>query len=189
MLKRLTLAASALLIAMPLLAQEKAAPDKKPTVAKASETKAAPARTVEPLGQPVNVKIELTITDQTGPGAAARKTIFMIAADREMNSIRSTTDIRVEEKVSAIAPATYRYRSVSINVDARPTLLRDGKVSLRLGLQYAPNAAGESGPGMSSLNEQLGVILESGKPILLSQAADAATDRKIMVEITATILK
>ena len=42
---------------------------------------------------------------------------------------------------------------------------------------------------MTSWNERLSVILESGKPMIVSQAADPTSDRKITVEITATILK
>ena len=42
---------------------------------------------------------------------------------------------------------------------------------------------------MASINERLGLIFESGKPIIVSQAADPTSDRKITVEVTATILK
>ena len=42
---------------------------------------------------------------------------------------------------------------------------------------------------MASLNEMLSLILESGKPTIVSQAADPTSDRKITVEVTATILK
>ena len=44
-------------------------------------------------------------------------------------------------------------------------------------------------PGGSSLNQRVVIILEPGKPLLLSQAADPMSDRKITVEIRATILK
>ena len=33
------------------------------------------------------------------------------------------------------------------------------------------------------------VVLQSGKPMIVSQAADPVTDRKIVVEVVATILK
>jgi hypothetical protein len=35
----------------------------------------------------------------------------------------------------------------------------------------------------------MSLILESGKPTVVSQAADPSSDRKITVEVTATILK
>jgi hypothetical protein len=41
----------------------------------------------------------------------------------------------------------------------------------------------------SSLNEQLTVILDAGKPMVVSQAPDPASDRKIAVEIRATVLR
>jgi hypothetical protein len=44
-------------------------------------------------------------------------------------------------------------------------------------------------PGGSSLNQRVGIILEGGKPLVISQAADPISDRKITVEIRATILK
>ena len=42
---------------------------------------------------------------------------------------------------------------------------------------------------MSQLNERLSLVLESGKPMIVSQAADPVSDRKITVEVTATILR
>jgi len=42
---------------------------------------------------------------------------------------------------------------------------------------------------MASLHERLTVILESGKPTVISQEADPTSERKITVEVTATILK
>ena len=60
------------------------------------------------------------------------------------------------------------------------------------GLEYFPRPSGgaeEMEPGMASINERLGLIFESGKPVIVSQAADPTSDRKITVEVTATILK
>jgi hypothetical protein len=39
------------------------------------------------------------------------------------------------------------------------------------------------------LNQSLSVILQSGRPMIVSQAADPVSDRKILVEAKATILK
>jgi hypothetical protein len=41
----------------------------------------------------------------------------------------------------------------------------------------------------TGLNERIVTILESGKPIVISQAADPTSDRRIGVEVRATILK
>ena len=128
-------------------------------------------------GQPVNIKLDVTITDQTGPGEPIRKVVTLIVADRTNGSIRSTGSVRSQGRVQ-------------INVDARPQILQSGVIRLMMGLEYNPRTLGNDAPTeWSSLNEQLGVVLQPGKPLLVSQAADPASDRKITVELTATILK
>jgi hypothetical protein len=80
-----------------------------------------------------------------------------------------------------------------LNVDAWPTILtkENNRTALNLGLEYLPKspAATELEPGSSSLNERIFVLLDSGKPVVISQAADPVSDRKITVEVTATIIK
>jgi hypothetical protein len=39
------------------------------------------------------------------------------------------------------------------------------------------------------MNQSLTVVLQSGKPLMISQAADPVSDRKVNVEVKATILK
>jgi hypothetical protein len=154
----------------------------------ASET-TPPPRAPEPPGQPVNIKIDLTITDQVGPGDPARKVITLIVADRQNGYIRSRGNVRISES---------RNHNVTINVDARPVILREGTVRLDLGLEYQPTPPGSGAqsttatgpdPFSTNLNERIGVILEPGKPLVVSQAVDPASDRKIAVEVRATILK
>jgi hypothetical protein len=130
-----------------------------------------------PLGQPVNIKLDFTITDQTGPGDPLRKVVTLVVADRHSGSIRSTGSVRSQGRVQ-------------INVDARPQILQSGAIRLTLGLEYNPRTLGNDSPTeWSSLNEQIGVVLQPGKPLVVSQAADPASDRKISVEVLAAILK
>jgi hypothetical protein len=141
----------------------------------------APARTeVKPEprgGQPVNVRLDLTITDQTGPGEPLKKVVTMVVADHSNGSIRSTGSVRTQGRVQ-------------INVDARPQILPSGAIRLALGLEYNPRTLGNDAPTeWSSLNEQIGVVLQPGKPLVISQAADPASDRKISVEVLATVMK
>lgn len=137
------------------------------------------AQTQEPavLGQPVNIKLDLTITDHTGPGDPIRKTVTLVIADRASGSIRSSGSVRGQGRVQ-------------INVDARPQILQSGSIRVMLGMEYNPRLTGNDNPTeSSSLNEQLGVVLQPGKPLIVSQAADPASDRKITVELTATLLR
>ena len=147
-------------------------------------------RVPEPLGQPVNIKIDLTITDQGGPGEPAKRVISMIVADRQAGFIRTRGTVRHVDAQN---------RPVTLNVDARPIITREGAVRVELGLEYqatppgvttAPAPPGPSpDPYGTNLNERVGVILETGKPLIVSQAVDPASDRKIAVELRATILK
>lgn len=150
--------------------------------AKAETAQRAPA---EPPPMPVNIRIEVSITDQLGSGTPARKVVSMIAGDRQSTNIRSTASVPLKGS-SAV-------RNVTINVDARPVIVQKEptKVNINLGLEYFPktNAGEEVELGLASFSERLGVILESGKPMIISQAADPTSDRKITVEVTATILK
>jgi hypothetical protein len=149
----------------------------------------APPEAPQPGGQPVNVKLDLTITDQLASGAPAKKTVSMIVADRFSGSIRS-----IANEVRA-----------TLNVDATPQILQNGNIRLQLALEYNPRQAslyaekvkGPGGemldiardPGGSSLNQRVVIVLEPNQPLMLSQAADPLSDRKITVEVRVSILK
>jgi hypothetical protein len=144
----------------------------------------------EPEGQSVNVRLELTITDQTGPGEPAKKVVTMFVADRQNGSIRTQGSIR--------DAATGNYRNVIINVDARPYIQREGaalrstgEVRVDLGLEYQPTPATDRGgsPMPASLTERITLFVENGKPVTISQAADPISDRRISVELKATIVR
>lgn len=154
-------------------------------------------------GQAVNIRLDLTITDQTGPGEPTRKVVTMIVADGQSGFIRSKAMVRTPPPQPGQRPSFVtmapQYRELTINVDARPFLLKrveeGGNIRVYLGLQYQPtvpagtSASSETEPGMLNLNEQISVILTPDKPLVVSQAADPALDRRISVELKATILK
>ena len=138
----------------------------------------------------LNVRLDLTILDQVAAGAPARKTVTMYIADRSVANVRTTGRILTREG----------WRDVLINVDARPTVIRGKNDAVRvdLGLEYRPMAA-QSSPAPTNmleanvqptaLKQNVVTILDSGKPILISQAADPSSDRRISVELRATIEK
>jgi hypothetical protein len=169
--RTLALALAAALMAGTAYAQQK--PD---------GTVAPTPKPIEPVGLPHNIRIELTITDQAGPGAAEKRTVSMMVADRKAGSIRS------QGRVVTAGQST----AVTLNVDATPVILKDGQMRLDLGLEYVPKPGSEnaaSGEGRGSLNQRLSLLVESGRPLVISQASDPTSDRKISVELTATILK
>src|SRR5437899_9365241 len=74
-------------------------------------------------GQPINIKVDVTITDQRGSGAPTKKTLSVIVADQQNGMVRS------ESLIPNIG-------TVPLHIDAEPEILSDGKIRLRFGLNY-----------------------------------------------------
>lgn len=132
-----------------------------------------------------NVQIELTLTDQLGVNAPEKKTVSMIASSGSWGKIRSTGTIRPD------GDAPY---PVVLNVDARPFVSIEGPIQLELTFEYVPlKSTGDVKEGArqrpSGINQSQTVILQSGRRLIVSQAADPISDRKVVVEVLATILK
>jgi hypothetical protein len=123
----------------------------------------------------VNIQIELTISDQLGSGKPEPRVVSMLVADGAFGRIRSR----------GAEPAAVE----TLNVDARPEVIGNDRLALELTLEYVPPRAEGAPRRPAGLNEQLTVILQNGKPLLISQAADPLADRKTTVEVRATILK
>ena len=122
-----------------------------------------------------NIRIEVTLTDSLQTEGPSKKTVTMMVVDNNSGQIRSQ------------GPSNY-----SLNVDAGPHVRPDGKIYLSLSLFYVPEpGASASGTARTpaTLNEAVSVILADGKPMLLSQSADPRGDRKVTVEVTATVVK
>jgi len=81
-----------------------------------------------------------------------------------------------------------------LNVDAAPTIRPDGRIYLRLTVEYQPELTQEqmtqAGSGRTGyLNESLYIVISEGKPVTVSQSADPRNDRRVMMEVTATVIK
>ena len=146
-----------------------------------ANTVVAPRR--EFAGQAVNIKVDVTITDQRGSGVSPKKTVTVVTGDQLSGFIRTQT----------LFPGI---GDVPLNVDAEPHILTDGKIRLRLNLQYdLPTPAGAPPEGdtrlpvKTTIRENLAIILENGKPLLVAQSADPVSDRQVTVEVKATILR
>ena len=149
------------------------------TKQKTDEAQNNPRRTL------TNVQVELTLTDQLGSSPAEKKTVSMLVAIGTLGKVRTAGTIRPQ------ADSPY---PVMLNVDARPYMAGDGAVQLELTLEYYPmKGGGEEKEGAkqrpSGVNQSQTVVLQSGKPLIISQAADPISDRKVIVEVKATILK
>jgi hypothetical protein len=75
-----------------------------------------------------------------------------------------------------------------LKVDAQPELLSNGSVRVSLTLEYRPARSESDKLDPIHINERVGAILKDGKPTVVSQTADRASDRVVKVELRATIV-
>jgi hypothetical protein len=133
----------------------------------------------------VNIQLEFTITDQIGSATPEKKTVLMIAADGSWGRVRASASTR--------NPLGGGLIPVSLNVDARPLTVGNDSIQIELTVEYRPVTPANPGEAVrtdsTNLNQSLSVFLQNGKPMVVSQAADPVTDRKIVVEAKATVLK
>ena len=127
-----------------------------------------------------NVSLEVTITDTLGTAAPAVKNVSMLVAEDRMGRIRSA---------NAMSQGTHNV--FMLNVDARPDILADGRILLDLTIEYVPDArANPDEPSRAvNINESLTMIVPDGNATLISRSADPTTDRRVTVEVTATVVK
>ena len=127
-----------------------------------------------------NVRVEFTLNDQQTGAPTTSKTVILTTSNRQWGRIRSQITSRI-------------YGGAPLNVDARPTVTQDGRISLELTIEYSQGRNSEVEANSDkivqvSINESLTALLENGKPLLVTQSADPISDRKVTVEVKATIL-
>jgi len=137
-----------------------------------------PPRAPDPA-QMVNIRVELTITEIHGSNAPIKKTVFLITRSNSSARVRSNM-VRPPDNAS-----------MGLNIDARPSVEKDGRIDLMVTFQYSPDPQGGT-PEVTrpaDLNETMEVFLTDGKPLLISQSANPKGDRRVTVEVMATIVK
>ena len=141
-------------------------------------------------GQLANIRLEVTITDQRATGQPTTKTVSLTLANGANGRIRTNADVPVQMKLPGGA-ANFVTRSVMLNVDARPVAMRDSKIRTEMTLEYRPtgNELSTDEQSLTTISESFTVVLDDGKPLVVSQSADPNTDRRVRVEVKATILK
>ena len=152
--------------------------------AQAPPPPAAPevAHAPRPRGQLANVRVDVTVTDQTGTGPAITKTMTLTVADGESAMIRNETEMKTPDSV----------RSAPFSVDVRAVIDGD-RVRLDVGLDYQVlDAASTQTPGPPTralFKGRQALVLENGKPLVISQSSDPMSDRKVTVEVKGTIIR
>jgi hypothetical protein len=145
-----------------------------PAAAPPAQQPPSPPKPADPA-QMVNVRIELAITETQGSNAAVKKTVVLITRSDSFGQVRSVMN-RPDNG------------SMALNVDVRPHVEKDGRIDLNVTFKYQPEQATEA-VKQGDLSESMDVFLVDGKPLLISQSADPKGDRKVTVEVTATVIK
>jgi hypothetical protein len=204
-MKRLTLIAAgvlmgALLIQGTLNAQNPPPPPPaKPPAAPAKP--APPPPPPPPPGQGMataelqNIRLDLRITD-TYSGSPVEKTVSMLILNGRAGRVRATNFVPRPgtENTFLSNDPNWNREPIQLHVDAIVNIVSGQKdqVVATVTFEYrpAPPSGGSSSSALpATLNESMHILLQSGKPMLVTQSADPATDRKVTVELTATILR
>jgi hypothetical protein len=174
-----------LMFSVSLAAQQPAKAPPAPTApaAPAPPAPPSPPANLEEGGQPINIRLDVSVIDQTAQGAAQPKSLMVMLVDRAMGRTR----------------AAFQDRSVA--VDARPTIV-DGRVRVHLTIQSektrdpfrvvvpsGPAATPEPEDHTINWRNSFSLLLENGKPMLALETNDAVTKRKTSIEVKATIQK
>jgi hypothetical protein len=135
--------------------------------------------------QLINVRVEFTITDQVGTKPPTRKTMTMTVADGEFSRIRTNSEYYGKSLTGPIV------RQAPLSVDVNPSV-EGNKIRLDFTLEY--NVLGElptdgTPETRTTVSERLAAVLDSGVPLVIAQSSDAMSDRKLTVEVKATIVK
>ena len=139
--------------------------------------------------QLVNIRVDLAVIEEGAGDPVRRKEVSLILADRRSGSVRAG-GFPVPDKPSLPpSPPDDKFRppaftEPTLRVDVLPWLERDGRIRTLVTMRYL------SSPHFPREGEQkVEPLLESGKPLVVSQTSSAVSDRKMRVEVTATILK
>jgi hypothetical protein len=173
----------------------------------------APASAPLPKDWNANVRVEVTIADVTRGSASTQKSISVTVRNEGRGSVRSgvsfpvpsTTFTPVAQGGAAFSPLTsWQYKDMGLSLDVTSAQITDNFVKLRLAVEYNPvdektanaeggNAlpAGQNMASFAQFRQNLDIVLESGKPIVVATSSDPvpSRERKATLEVKATILR
>ena len=160
----------------------KPAPTPPAKVTPVPDTKPEPPR---PPGQLANIRIDVKITDERSGQPATTKLASLTVADHRDGSIRSNSEYRI-----ITAGAMPNMGQLPLNLDASPTI-EGSHIRLNLGIEYSIlDTAGEGkSPTRIDIRNRLWLVLDDAKPLRVTQSADPMSDRRVSLEVTATVLR
>jgi len=160
-----------------------------------------------------NVRVDVTITDAVRGSSSSQKSISVTVRNDGRGSVRSgvsfpvpsTTFVPVASGGAATNPMTsYQYRDMGLSLDVTSVSILDNFVKLRIAVEYNPvdektanaeganvSPAGQNMASFAQFRQNLDVVLESGKPLVVASSSDPvpSRERKASLEVKATILR
>ena len=161
----------------PMLPQApKAPPAPAPAVPAAPAVMPVPAVAPRPMGQMINVRIDVTLSDSKG----TPKVLTMTVADGESGMNRTASSVTAGPNMG----------DFSFNADASPTVV-GSKIRLRLTAEATvPIEAESATPSRSNrlgLRQSQTVILNDGDSVEIARAADPVSDRAFTLSVKVRI--
>jgi hypothetical protein len=145
------------------------------------------------VARDVNIRVDATITESRGEQTLGRKVISVTLRDGDTGSVRSSA--LVPQPKFGGSPDDQGLTRAPLNMDATVFLREGGRVLARVTLEYNRGSVeiGNSGAQRaafdSGIRQSVSVMLENGKPLVVAQSADPEGDRRVTLELKATILK
>lgn len=154
----------------------------------------APASEAPPPS-PANVRFDVVVTDDTGGGKTLTKsvTLNVIASsdgrDSGIGQIRSSARPAGVAQFTATGPEgkTIIDNDLNLNVDInRPRLMQGNKIRVPIVVEYRPYSP-DPRAASATVRASVDMLMDHAKKTVISQTADPVTDRKVIIEVTATI--
>ena len=158
-------------------------------------TTAALAQAPQPK-PPMAVKVQVVIARYEGDKKVSSLpyTMSVTANTNERASIRMGSQVPVPSTNTATTPpvTTYQYMNVGTSIDARATLMDDGRFSVVVSIEdssVSERRASAALPTLRSFTTQNTVLLKDGQTGQFTAAADKTTGEVVKVDVTLTVEK
>jgi hypothetical protein len=155
---------------------------------------AAPPGEGRYVAKDVNIRVDGTITESRGEQTLGRKVISVTLRDGDTGSVRSSALVP-QPKFGGTPDEQGSLTRAPLNMDATVFLREGGRVLARVTLEYnrgsveIGNGGAQRAAFDSGIRQSVSVMLENGKPLVVAQSADPEGDRRVTLELKATILK
>lgn len=163
---------------------------------------ASPASAQNPPAQevippmPANVRFDVVVTDDTGGAKTLTKivTLNLIASSNGVDSgigqIRSSARPAGVSQFTSTGPDGKTFiidNNLNLNVDInRPRLMQGNKIRVPIVVEYRPYSP-DPKAASATVRASVDMLMDHAKKTVISQTADPVTDRKVIIEVTATI--